>query len=74
MIAQHFFSRSAIKFAVMVTPEDLNANAEYIKMADQVDFHSIVSIMRLYLSLSLSLSSTCKFPVDRTTTIMRTSI
>ena len=26
----------AIKFVVMVTPEDLKANAEYIKMADQV--------------------------------------
>ncbi len=26
----------AIKFVVMVTPEDLKANAEYIKMADYV--------------------------------------
>lgn len=31
-----FNNDRAVRFAVMVTPEDLNANAEYIKMADQV--------------------------------------
>ncbi|XP_055343612.1 acetyl-CoA carboxylase-like [Paramacrobiotus metropolitanus] len=30
-----FNNDRAIKFVVMVTPEDLNANAEYVKMADQ---------------------------------------
>ncbi|XP_065319258.1 acetyl-CoA carboxylase-like isoform X2 [Gordionus sp. m RMFG-2023] len=30
-----FRNERAIKFVVMVTPEDLKANAEYIKMADQ---------------------------------------
>ena len=34
---EHFPSKErAIKFVVMVTPEDLKANAEYIKMADHV--------------------------------------
>jgi acetyl-CoA carboxylase/biotin carboxylase 1 len=34
---EHFPSKErAIKFVVMVTPEDLKANAEYIKMADYV--------------------------------------
>ena len=31
-----FLKERAIKFVVMVTPEDLKANAEYIKMADYV--------------------------------------
>lgn len=30
-----FRNERAIRFVVMVTPEDLKANAEYIKMADQ---------------------------------------
>ena len=30
-----FKNERAIRFVVMVTPEDLKANAEYIKMADQ---------------------------------------
>ena len=30
-----FKNEKAIRFVVMVTPEDLQANAEYIKMADQ---------------------------------------
>ena len=30
-----FKNEKAIRFVVMVTPEDLKANAEYIKMADQ---------------------------------------
>ncbi|XP_076162670.1 acetyl-CoA carboxylase isoform X2 [Ptiloglossa arizonensis] len=30
-----FKNERAVRFVVMVTPEDLNANAEYIKMADQ---------------------------------------
>ena len=34
---EHFTSaEKAIKFVVMVTPEDLKANAEYIKLADYV--------------------------------------
>lgn len=31
-----FQNERAVRFVVMVTPEDLKANAEYIKMADQV--------------------------------------
>lgn len=30
-----FKNERAVRFVVMVTPEDLKANAEYIKMADQ---------------------------------------
>ncbi len=30
-----FKNEKAVRFVVMVTPEDLQANAEYIKMADQ---------------------------------------
>lgn len=30
-----FKTERAVRFVVMVTPEDLKANAEYIKMADQ---------------------------------------
>lgn len=33
---ENFLNERAIKFVVMVTPEDLKANAEYIKMADYV--------------------------------------
>ena len=34
---EHFTSaEKTIKFVVMVTPEDLKANAEYIKLADYV--------------------------------------
>ena len=31
-----FLNERAIKFVVMVTPEDLKANADYIKIADFV--------------------------------------
>jgi len=33
---ENFRSERVIKFVVMVTPEDMKANAEYFKMADQV--------------------------------------
>jgi biotin carboxylase len=44
-----FLKERAIKFVVMVTPEDLKANAEYIKMADyvcQVKFFNSTQVVR----------------------------
>ena len=65
-----FGDERAIQFTVMATPEDLQANAEYIRMADQyVEVRTgfkrrVVQIPRLIA---------CRFPEVPTTTTTPTS-
>jgi biotin carboxylase len=54
----------AIKFVVMVTPEDLKANAEYIKMADYVSQVKGGSNNNNYANVDLILSIAKRYNVE----------
>lgn len=67
-----FGDERAIQFTVMATPEDLQANAEYIRMADQY----VEVGFRCASSVGLGaegLIEICRYPVVRTTTTTPTS-
>lgn len=58
-----FGDERAIQFTVMATPEDLQANADYIRMADQY-----VEVCWTSFMAWLQEADICRFPVERTTT------
>jgi biotin carboxylase len=62
-----FGDERAIQFTVMATPEDLQANAEYIRMADQY-----VEV-GLYASRDGGMADSCRYPAAPTTTTTPTS-
>lgn len=65
-----FGDERAIQFTVMATPEDLQANADYIRMADQyVEVRSADCLQKPRSNAD----SVYRFQVARTTTIMPTS-
>lgn len=65
-----FGDERAIQFTVMATPEDLQANAEYIRMADQ---YVEVSGEPKTPGAETCADHDCRYRVVPTTTIMPTS-
>lgn len=66
-----FGDERAIQFTVMATPEDLQANAEYIRMADQyVEVRNMFEVAAMGAG---GLIRTCRYPVAPTTTTTPTS-
>ena len=66
-----FGDERAIQFTVMATPEDLQANAEYIRMADQyveVSEMGQISGNKFYTLKSQTLITSYRFLEARTTT------
>lgn len=66
-----FGDERAIQFTVMATPEDLQANAEYIRMADQyveVSEMGQISGNKFYTLESQTLITSDRFLEARTTT------
>ena len=66
-----FGDERAIQFTVMATPEDLQANAEYIRMADQyveVSEMGQISGNKVYTVQSQTLITSDRFLEARTTT------
>lgn len=70
-----FGDERAIQFTVMATPEDLQANAEYIRMADQyveVSEMGQISGNKFYTVECQTLITSDRFLEARTTTTMPT--
>ena len=70
-----FGDERAIQFTVMATPEDLQANAEYIRMADQyveVSETGQISGNKFYTVEFQTLITSDRFLEARTTTTMPT--
>ena len=67
-----FSDERAIQFTVMATPEDLKANADYIRMADQyveVRFRLMTKAFKSLAVIGNSELILYRSPVARTTTI-----
>jgi acetyl-CoA carboxylase/biotin carboxylase 1 len=62
-----FGDERAIQFTVMATPEDLQANADYIRMADQY-----VEVCGNSSLVSMVEADICRFREEPTTTITPT--
>jgi biotin carboxylase len=58
-----FGDERAIQFTVMATPEDLQANADYIRMADQY-----VEVCVNSTVVSMAETNNCRFQEEQTTT------
>ena len=72
---EHFTSaEKAIKFVVMVTPEDLKANAEYIKLADYVVQVRGGPNNNNYANVDLILNIAKRYKVEGKCTAMRVFI
>ena len=64
-----FGDERAIQFTVMATPEDLQANAEYIRMADQyVEVRCHLQSLGAAKQMEDRLTGTCRYPAVPTTT------
>jgi biotin carboxylase len=66
-----FGDERAIQFTVMATPEDLQANAEYIRMADQ--YVEVCPTVEARHETRTWLMEMCRYPEVRTTTTTPTS-
>ncbi len=68
---EHFPSNErAIKFVVMVTPEDMKANAEYVKMADYVCQVRGGANNNNYANVDLILNIAKRYKVEGTNTLL----
>ena len=69
-----FGDEKAIQFTVMATPEDLQANADYIRMADQyVEVGFSLSVLRVATMRIGTDMGQHRFQEARTTITTRTS-